>query len=451
MKPFLLASLFACSLAAAQPLPALYRAALANDPAAAVAQAQVRIAEERLSQAWSAFGPTVALVYNRNDYRADEGPTFDRRRFGSRELVVQLTQPLVRLPLHSTLDAAKAQVEQQRSALDQVRLESMQRFVEAAFEVLKARDALSFAQAQRAATAEQLASARRSFTVGRSPVTDVRDAEAKADTVAAQLAAARFDLDLRQQILAELVGRPVTGLVERGLRESSLPSVEGSQTSDWLVAAWAGNLQVQQAQRALEVAEYDVTRAERAHAPTVDLTSSYGASSDTGTATTFLPRRANTAQIGVNLNVPLFASGATQSRVREAMAARDKAQGDVDAARRSASLGIRQNLTATLSAISQARGLEAAVKSNEVALRANQRGYEVGMKVNFEVLESQTRLFEARRDLSKARYDAWVNYVRLAAVTGTLLETDMAQLDELLVEEARPALQDRRPESEGRR
>jgi outer membrane protein len=451
MRRWLLAPMLACSLAAAQPLPALYRAALANDPAATVAQAQVRIAEERLSQAWSAFGPTVALVYNRNDYRADEAPTFDRRRFGSRELVVQLTQPLVRLPLHSALDAAKAQVEQQRSALDQVRLESMQRFVEAAFEVLKARDALSFAQAQRAATAEQLASARRSFTVGRSPVTDVRDAEAKADTVAAQLAAARFDLDLRQQILAELVGRPVTGLVERGLRESSLPSVEGSQTSDWLVAAWAGNLQVQQAQRALEVAEYDVTRAERAHAPTVDLTSSYGASSDTGTATTFLPRRANTAQIGVNLNVPLFASGATQSRVPRGDG---RARQGAGRCRRGASQCQPRHPPEPhrhLSAISQARGLEAAVKSNEVALRANRRGYEVGMKVNFEVLESQTRLFESRRDLSKARYDAWVNYVRLAAVTGTLVETDMAQLDELLVAEPSPALQDRRPESEGGR
>jgi outer membrane protein len=308
---------------------------------------------------------------------------------------------------------------------------------------------VSFAQAQRAATAEQLASARRTFTVGRAPVTDVREAEAKADTVAAQLAAARFDLDLRQQILAELVGRPVTGLLERGLRESSLPSVEGSQTSDWLVAAWAGNLQVQQAQRALEIAQYDVTRAERAHAPTVDLTSSYGTSADTGTATTLVPRRAHTGQVGVNVNIPLFASGATQSRVREAVAARDKAQGDLEAARRSASLGIRQNLTATLSAISQARGLEAAVKSNELSLRANRRGYEVGMKVNFEVLESQTRLFEARRDLSKARYDAWVNYVRLAAVTGTLLESDVAQLDQMLVDEPEATLQDRRPEREG--
>ena len=448
MKLCMFALTLACSLAAAQPLPTLYRTALANDPAAAGARAQIRIAEERLSQAWSAFGPTVALVYNQNGTRADESPNFDRRHFGSREAAVQVTQPLIRLPLHSALDAAKVQVVQQQSAYEQVRLESMQRFVEAAFEVLKARDALAFTQAQRAATVEQLALARRTFSVGRAPVTDVREAEAKADTVAAQLSAARFDLELRQQILVELVGRPVVGLLERGLREASLPAVEGSTPADWLAAAWSGNAQVQQAESALQIAEYEVTRAARAHAPTVDLTSSYGASADSGTTTTFYPRRAYTGQVGVAVNIPLFSSGATQSRVREAIAARDKAQSDVDAARRIANLGVRQNFTATVSAVSQARGLETAVKSNEVALRANRRGYEVGMKVNFEVLDSQTKLFETRRDLSKARYDAWVNYVRLAVTTGTLSEGDLAHLDSLLVDEGAPVLQERKPERE---
>jgi outer membrane protein len=449
MRSLTLASLLVSSFAAtAQPLPTLYRTALANDPAVTAAQAQIRVAEARLAQAWSAFGPTAALVYNQTSSRADEAPTYDRRSFGGKELAVQLTQPLIRLPLHSALDAAKAQVELQRSSLEQARLESMQRLVEAAFEVLKARDAVTYAQAQSAATGEQLASARRTFSVGRAPVTDVREAEAKADTVAAQLSAARFDLELRQQILAELVGGPAAGLVERALAESSLPVVEGSTIGDWVGSAFAVSPQVQQALRALEISEFEVVRADRAHAPTVDLTSSYGASSDTGTATTFLPRRAKTGQIGVNVNIPLFASGATQARVREAVAARDKAQADLDAARRTTSLAVRQEFTATRSAVSQARGLEAAVQSSEVALRANRRGYEVGMKVNFEVLESQTRLFEARRDLSKARYDAWLHYVRLSAAAGLLAEADLERLDAMLVVDRSPILQERRPPPE---
>lgn len=440
VTPFIL--LGACALASAQPLPELYRSAALADPAVVGAQAQVRAAEHRLVQAKSAFGPTVVATYSRTETRYDEAPDFETRPFASKQAAVQLTQPVYRPTLHSGLQGAEAGLAQAQSALEQAQAESMQRFVEACFEVLKARDALSFAQAQRVATAEQLASARRSFAVGTTPVTDVREAEAKADVVAAQLSAAQFDLELRQQTLAELVGQPAAGLLGRGLKVDSLPPVDPASVLDWLSTAMAQSPQVRQAQRAYEVADSEVSRAGQGHAPTADFTASYTMSSDTGTVTSFFPRRGNSKQVGVNVNIPLFASGATQAKVMEAMASRDKAQSDIDSARRTVTLAVRQNFTAVLSAISQARGLEAAVKSAELALRANRRGYEVGMKVNAEVLESQTKLFEARRDLSKARYDAWVNYVKLAALAGRLGEGDLQHLDSQLVEQAPPVVRD---------
>jgi outer membrane protein len=409
------------------------------------AQAQIRAAEQRLVQARAAFGPSVAATFNRSETRYDEAPSFDTRPFASKQAALQLTQPVYRPTLHSAWQGAQAQLAQAQSALDQARADAMQRLVEACFEVLKARDALAFSQAQRAATAEQLASARRSFAVGTSPVTDVREAEAKADIVAAQLTAAQFELELRQQMLAELVGKPVAGLMNRGLRAESLPAVEAPSVLEWLGAGLAQSPQVQQALHAYEVAESEVGKAERAHAPTAEFTASYTMSSETGSITSILPRRYNSRQVGVNVNVPLFASGATQAKVQEAIALRDKAQSDLDAARRTVTLGVRQTFSATLSAISQARGLEAAVRSTELALRANRRGYEVGMKVNAEVLESQTKLFEARRDLSKARYDAWVNFVKLAAISGKAAETDLDLIEGLLVEQAAAVPDSRQP------
>ena len=118
----------------------------------------------------------------------------------------------------------------------------------------------------------------------------------------------------------------------------------------------------------------------------------------------------------------------------------DKAQSDVDAARRSVTLGVRQGFSATLSSASQARGLEAAVKSAETSLRANRRGYEVGMRINAEVLDAQTRVYESRRDLSRARYDAWVQFVKLKAVAGRLAPNDLDELDGLLVAQPVSAL-----------
>ena len=55
------------------------------------------------------------------------------------------------------------------------------------------------------------------------------------------------------------------------------------------------------------------------------------------------------------------------------------------------------------------------------------------MRVNAEVLDAQTRLYEARRDLSRARYDAWINLIKLKGLAGRLGEADVQELDGLLV------------------
>ncbi len=418
----------------AQRLPDLYRAALDADPQVQGVLSQLRASEQRLVQAQVGFGPTAVITGGKSDTRYYEAPAFEMRPFSSKQVNLQITQPLLRPTLIASLEQAQFQQEQVQAQLQQSQADAMQRFVEACFDVLKARDALAFLRSQRTATAEQLSAAQRSFRVGTVPVTDVREAEAKADTVAAQLAAAEYELDLKQQVVAELTGQSVPGLLARGLTGEHLPGVDPSSIGAWLNDALANSAQLRQAQHALGAAGADVRKAEYGHAPTAELTFTHGISSESGTVTSSQRRRADSTQVGVNVNIPLFASFGTQAKVEEAIALRDKAQSDVDAARRNLTLGVRQGFSATLSAVSQARGLDAAVKSTQTALRANQRGYEVGMRVNAEVLDAQTKLFEALRDRSRARYDAWVNFFKLKAMVGRLADTDLAELDALLVD-----------------
>jgi outer membrane protein len=412
----------------------LARSALSVDPLVAAAQAQQRAAEERVFQAKAAFGPTAAIRIDTSDTRYYEAPDFNVRPVASRQASLQVSQPLMRTTLWPALASAEAQLRQSEAAVAQARADAWQRLLEAVFDLFKARDAVSLAEAQQLATAEQLAAAKRSYEVGRSAITDVREAEAKADAVASQLDAARFDLDSRRQVVQTLAGLPVTGLSARGLTAMGLPSLDSQSMPQWLADARSGNPQVVQARHALEAAKGELLRAERAHAPSVDMTFSTTMSKDTGTATTFLPRRADSTQVGFSIQIPLFASGATQSKVMETMALRDKAEHDVEQAQRRATIGVQQAFPALLSALSQARGLETAVRSQELAVRADRRGYQVGMKVNAEVLDAQSKLFEARRDLARARYDAWLQYMKLRVHAGRLEEADLQQLDAALVD-----------------
>lgn len=455
-RPALAAGLWLLSAATqAQPLPQLYQAALLRDPAVAGARAQLQAAEQRVVQARAGFGPSANITASTSATRYREGPAFDAMRpFHGTQAALQITQPLFRPALLPALDAALAQQLQAEAALAQARSEAAQRLVEAGFDLLKARDALALSLAQQAAVAEQLLAARRSYELGTAAVTDLREAEAKADLVAAQIAASEAELELRREVLAELVGPaadggpPGAGLLARALDGDRLPPLAGADALAWLARAQDGSAQLAQARQALVAAEAELRRAWLGHSPTAELSYNYTMSRDTGTVTSFFPRDGDSSTLGVNVTVPLFASGATQARVREASAQRDKAAADVELARRTVTLGVRQGFSAALAAIAQARALDLAQRSQALSLRANQRGYEVGMKVNAEVLDAQSRLFEVRRDLARARYDAWLAYARLQALGGTLGEAELAQLDGLLVDAVPQKMMPARPSRE---
>lgn len=445
MRKLLFALLLAPALLHAQSLTELVRDAVTIDPAVTAAQAQLVAAQQRLTQAKAAFGPTINGTYDVSRTRYTDKLNVDPetgrgvRAFHSRTYSLQVKQSLLNNAVFYAYQSAAAQVDQASEALEQARAESQEKFVEACFEVLKSRDDVRFLEIEKAATEEQLATAQHSFKAGIVAIPDVRDAQAKADTVAAQLVAAEFDLQMRQQVLEELAGGPVPALVTRGLDGTRMPVLDRASMLEWLADAAVTSPQIQQAQAALDAAEADALKAGQGHAPTIEASGNYTRGNETGSETSTFPRLWQGLTATITLNVPLYAGGATQAHVVEAMALRDKARSDLEAARRSVAIAVRQDFIASLSAAHQADGLASAVRSDEVALAANKRGYQVGMKINAEVLDAQQKLFEARRDLSKARYDAWLNFIKLDAVAGRLDEMQIALLDAVLVSQVEAA------------
>jgi outer membrane protein len=83
----------------------------------------------------------------------------------------------------------------------------------------------------------------------------------------------------------------------------------------------------------------------------------------------------------------------------------EKSRQDLDVARRAVTQSTRQSFFGVQSGLAQAKALEAAESSSKLALEATQLGYRVGVRVNLDVLNAQTALFQTQRDLAKARYD----------------------------------------------
>jgi outer membrane protein len=81
----------------------------------------------------------------------------------------------------------------------------------------------------------------------------------------------------------------------------------------------------------------------------------------------------------------------------------------------------------------QVRALEAAEASSQSALDANRLGYQVGVRINIDVLNAQSQLFQTKRDLAQARYNVLLGQLRLRQANGTLVPEDLARLNALVV------------------
>jgi len=302
------------------------------------------------------------------------------------------------------------------------------RVSQAYFDVLASADNLTYVRSLKTATAEQLASAKRNFEVGTATIVDARDAQAKYDLVVAQEIAADNDLRVKSLALDQLVGRSGTSpkpLAAPVLLNNLLPD----DAEQWVRDSDTNSPVIKQLQTALDVAKLETKKAEAGHKPTLDLTGSYNTSNNGGSSTTASSYSVNTSTLGLSFNLPLFAGYSVQNRVKETLALEEKAKSDLEAQRRSTAQTTRTAFFGVKSGLSQVKAYEAAETSSQSALESNKLGYQVGVKINIDVLNSQSQLYDTKAKLSKARYDVLVGGLKLRQAVGILNAADLQPIN----------------------
>ena len=279
------------------------------------------------------------------------------------------------------------------------------------------------------AVAEQLAAAKRNFEVGTSTITDTREAQARYDLVLAQEIAADNDLRIKRLALNQLVG--LNNIEPKSLSsKAKLSGPEAQSLEQWVQQSAEQNPSVIQSRTALEIAKLETSKAEAGHKPTLDLVAGYTPTrykNGKGINSSQIDSNANS--VSLSFNMPLFAGFATHNRIKEAVALEDKARSDLEAAERNVAQATRSAYFGLQSGLGQVNALQAAEASSQSALDANKLGYQVGVRINIDVLNSQSQLFQTKRDLAKARYDVLLGQLKLRQAAGTLTEADLAAIN----------------------
>jgi len=418
--------------AQAQSLVELYQSAQAFDATYQSARLQYDANLARAEQAKAGILPTAGLAagVSRTGFE-NTNPVIDRS-YNSQNATLSASQPLYRPANWASYAQGLKQVDLAKAQLEAAEQDLIVRTAQAYFDVLAAQDTLTFVQAQKSAVDEQLAFAKRNFEVGTSTITDSREAQARFDLVRAQEIAADNDLRVKKIALDQLVG--ITESQPKSLLTPvNLPPVVPADVNAWVQRSEGVHPSIRLAQGGLDIAELEVNKAEAGHKPTLDLTASYNVTRNPSSfAQTGTSSRANTSNVGLLLNVPLFAGFATQNRVRETLSLKDKARSDLEGTRRTVAQATRSAYFGVLSGQGQVKALEAAELSSQSALDANKLGYQVGVRINIDVLNAQSQLFQTKRDLAQARYNVLLSELRLRQASGTLTAEDLQIINALL-------------------
>jgi outer membrane protein len=409
--------------AAAQTLSELVNLGRSYDATYLAAKDQVNASVARAEQAKAGLLPTVGASGSLSYTDIDRNDVVKRRALG-----LSAVQPLFRKANTVGYDQAQLGVDVAQAQLKVAEQDLMVRLSQAYFDVLAARAQLVTVEASKKAVKEQLERAKRNFEVGTATITDTREAQAQYDRIIAAEIAAQNDAKVKQLALDQMVGQD--NVEPHDLRaDVALPSVTPKDVNHWVEQALANNGQVQMAQIALKSAGLSIDKAKAGHLPTVDLSYTYSNPRVVGYrcapgATTVCSSQA----LALSVNVPLFAGYAIQNQVKEAVALESKARADLTNAQRSVSQITRSAYYGVLSGQSQISALQAAVASSQSALDANKTGYEVGVRINADVLNSQSQLFQTQVDLTKARYNVVLGAIKLRQAVGVLSQADLGDI-----------------------
>ena len=401
-----------------------YEAAAAYDAALVAAKANQDVAKEKIIQAKSVLKPTVNLSGSSSRGVSETYNSHVDNTYWSSGITLASTYPIYRPALKTVINQTELSAKLTETALANAQSDLMVRVAQAYFDVLLTQDTLASIAVQKKAIAEQLAQAKREFEVGTKTIVDTNEAQSRFDQVLAQEAVAQGDEVGKRAALATLMGaepQKLAALIDN-------PTIGAANPADinaWAERAEQASVSVQNAQIASDIAKLEIERNKLNKKPTADaffnvngnrsIRSPGGSTNSTSTSAT----------VGVQFAYSVYNGGNLDSKVRESIAAYGKTLADIDGAKRAVSQAARLAYLSLTYGLAQITALESVRRSSQTLLDSTKLGYQVGVRINLDVLNAQQTLANNAKDIAKARYDSIMAGIRLKAAANQLSEQDM--------------------------
>jgi outer membrane protein len=410
-----------------------WQLALTNDPTYSAARANYRAQLQKLPQAQAGLLPNMSGSLT--------GAYLDSRATGALSQVyngarsawtLALNQPVFNWSALNTFQQSKMVVAGAEIALQLAYQDLMLRLSQSYFDILTAQDSLAALRAEKQSIGEQLASAKRRFELGNATITDALEAQARFDLISANIISSENEVTNTEDALTRMIGIQPTDLAALPYTVN-LPAPTPNNLAAWSDQASSANLDVVRGRIQIRITEYDVEIAKAGHYPSLNLSAS-STSNTVGNSQIrpFYDGRTIDNSVGLTLSVPIYSGGGVNATVLEKTELQQKSVYDLEAIRRRSIQLSKQYFNGVTAGLARVKGLQASEKSSLASLQANLTGYDVGVRINLDVLNAQQQLFVTKRDLARARYETLMAGLRLRANSGSLSEDDLLAVAQML-------------------
>lgn len=434
----LVLTLVCASPAQARDLYQAYQQALGHDMAYAAAEQRQLAAAQKAEQGLATLLPHLSFESGAAWVDREHSGALRRNRDNTNAYALVLIQPLLRWQNVIGHEQGKAQATAGEIDLLAARQDLMLRVADAYFELLLSEDQLATTRQQVRTLGRQLDKAQRFRREGSGTPSEVQRVQARYDMAQAEQIAADNTLRLSQQALGRLTGS-TPGALARLDEQVAFSGPQPARLAAWADQARQHNLKVQAAEVRQLIAEQEVEKQKAGHLPTLDLVAAHGRFASVGGSlydVTVPEEKYTQTVVGVQLSVPLYSGGSTQSRTREAHALQGAARNELEDARREAEFMARQAYLNLTGGISQYQALQQALRSSQSDLRMTAHAFEAGARISNDVLEAEQQLTRTRLQLARQRYAILQAQLRLMAASGSLNDDNLKALSALLTAQA---------------
>ncbi len=410
--------------ARAEDLLSLYRAALSGSPALRVRELGAERARADADVARSRLLPQVSVQAStsRNDYSNALGEL----RFNGNRTTLLARQALLDMPSVYRLQGATAAITQADREAEQARADLFGQLVEQYLNALQAQDELMQLQVEQEAAERQVERLRAMREREMAKVTDLAEAISWTRQLATREIDARNKAEAARVRLRELTGRDTGELARLG--KQTFPAVPGSETY-WVNAVMAANALIASKQAAVDAGRLATDAARAEHLPQLSLALQRNESNqdiDNSPRSKF-----SVDSVSVELRIPLYEGGRVSASTAAAQTQLAIANEQLEGVRREVERDTRLLFASALADRARIDSTDAEVDALTYTVKAQQRGYELGVVTVIHVLDARRRLLRSRVDQAKARYDYLRDLIGLKLRAG-LTEADVADFNRWL-------------------